>query len=340
MKVNSQRDISFKSIYTNRAVKKGLEFASDYGALFAATASVGFSMARPLAIWMTPKTERENRALAVSKSLSSSFTGFILAFGLSVPLGKSISKIDKHPEKFLSASSLEHYKGSFNNIRNSKAYEFGTQLFKLGLGALVAIPKSVIVAAGVPYIAKKLFIQKNEYVLKSDDSMNLNNKNKDSAVMFKARPTEKIARGIGKILDKKWFMEFADKYKDTNFPMHIAAITDTIATLSFLNQINKKKTIEENRKKTLMYNASISTGLCIAGSYITDKILDKPTQKFIEKYKRVNQNDKNVAKQIQGIKIVKPLLILGSIYYLIIPFISTFLAERTKNHNNKNIEKL
>lgn len=28
MKVNSNRDISFKSIYTNKALKKGLEFAA------------------------------------------------------------------------------------------------------------------------------------------------------------------------------------------------------------------------------------------------------------------------------------------------------------------------
>ena len=41
------------------------------------------------------------------------------------------------------------------------------------------------------------------------------------------------------------FKNFADKYKDTNFPMHIAAIRDTISTLSFLHQINKKK-IEKN----------------------------------------------------------------------------------------------
>ena len=100
MKVNSNRDISFKSIYTNRTIKKGLELAADNGALFSATAAVAFSTIRPISIWLTPKTEKENRKLAISKSVMSSLIGFGITLALSLPLSGAIKHIDKNPEKF------------------------------------------------------------------------------------------------------------------------------------------------------------------------------------------------------------------------------------------------
>ena len=49
-----------QSIYTNRFLKKGLEFASDNGALFVASASLALStIARPLAIMATPDTDKQ-----------------------------------------------------------------------------------------------------------------------------------------------------------------------------------------------------------------------------------------------------------------------------------------
>ena len=70
MKVNSGTNISFKSIYTNKVLKKGLEIAADNGVLFGASAAVAFSAVRPLSIWLAPKTDRENRIIAISKSIS------------------------------------------------------------------------------------------------------------------------------------------------------------------------------------------------------------------------------------------------------------------------------
>ena len=62
MKVNSNRDISFKSIYTNKALKKGLEFAAQDGAMFSATTILALSMlARPAAIALAPHTDKENK---------------------------------------------------------------------------------------------------------------------------------------------------------------------------------------------------------------------------------------------------------------------------------------
>ena len=319
MKVNKNRDISFKSIYTNRAVKKGLELASSNGALFGASATVAFSALRPLSIMCTPKTDKENRKIAAAKSVTSSLINFGLMLAFSVPLAASIKKIDNNPQKYLKKDTIKILKEKGKELTDSKGYVFGTQLFKLGIASLVAIPKAIMTASGLPYIVNAFSSKKEE------------NKN----ISFRGL-TDKTARGIGKALNNKKMINFADRFKDSNFPMHITAITDTIATMAFIQQANSSKKIEESRKKTLIYNAGISTGLSIAGGYTIDKLLDKPTNKFIEKYKKANKSDKNLAKQVQGIKIAKPFLILGTIYYILIPFISTFLAE--KADSNKGLK--
>ena len=51
---------------------------------------------------------------------------------------------------------------------------------------------------------------------------------------------------------------------------------------------------------------------------------------FIEKYKKINKKDPNLLKQIEGLKIAKPIIIAGLVYYIAIPLISTFMADRIK----------
>lgn len=317
MKVNSKRDISFKSIYTSKTVKKGFEFASTNGALFGASATVAFSAIRPISILLTPKTEKENRKIAAAKSITSSLINFILMLGVSIPLAASIKKIDKNPAAYLSSKSINNLKANERLLTESKGYEFATQLFKLGIASVVAIPKAVVTAAGMPYILNLMDSKKKN--TNNNISFKSNNKN---------LITEKTAKRIGKIINSDSLLKFVDRFKTSNFPMHITAITDTIATLAFMQQAAQSKKIEPERKNTLICNAGISTGLSIVGGYTIDRLLKKPTENFIKKYKEINKNDKNLIKQIQGIKIIKPFLILGIIYYILIPNISTFLAER------------
>lgn len=316
----SNRDISFKSIYTNSAVKKGLELASSNGALFGASATVAFSALRPLSIMCTPKTDKENRKIAAAKSVTSSLINFGLMLAVSLPLAKAIKKMDEKPLKYLKKETIKELKSGDKELTESKGYIFATQFFKLGIASVVAIPKAIMTASGIPYIVDSFSPKKN--------------KNKD--VSFHGL-SDKTAKGIGNTLNKNWMKKFTERYKDSNFPMHITALTDTISTIVFIQQAKKNKKIEETRKKALLYNAAISTGLSIAGGYTIDKLLDKPTENFIEKYKKINSGDKNLTKQIQGIRIAKPFLILGTIYYIFIPLISTFLAERADK--NRKIAK-
>ncbi len=326
MKVNSNRDISFTSVYTSKIVKKGLELAADNGALFAAGATVGFSAIRPLSIWLTPKTDKENRKLASAKSITSSLIGFGILLVLSTPLAKSIKKIDKNPEKYLNTKTITALKESGKDITNSKGYIFATQIFKLGLGTVAAIPKAIMTAAGIPYIMNLFDLKKENHKYKKETA-------NTHSVSFKSHNHNKTSSVISKVINKNSFQNFVNKFKDTNFPMHISAITDALATATFINQIKRNQNIKQERKKALEYNAGISTALCIGTGYIADKLLDKPVNSFIKKYQDINKGKHNLEKQIQGIRIAKPVLILGTIYYIIIPFISTFLAEKADSQN-------
>lgn len=308
MKVNS--NITFKGLYTNKTLKKGLELAADNGALFAASAMlVGSTVIRPAVIMATPNTDVENKKIACAKSYASSIASYLLMFALSKPLSNAIKKIDKNPSKYLAKDTISNLKEPHKSLVNSKPYILATQIFKLGSGLIAAAPKAMITATGVPYIMNTVFPQKQ------------NNPT------FKGK-NDKVVRKIGHIIDNKKIQDFSKKYQNSNFPMHITALTDILTTGIFVQQTYKNQKIDNNRKKTLAYNAEISTGLSLISAYTVDKALSKPTERFIEKFSKLNKGQPNLEKQIEGIKIAKPILILAGIYYTAIPLLSTFIADR------------
>ena len=315
MKVNS--NITFQGLYTNKTFKKGLEFAAENGALFSAATIFGCSVGvRPLSIWMTPHVDKENKKVLCAKSIASSLAGYLMMFGISKPVANSIKKIDKNPEKYLSSKTIQNLKEKNETLQYSKTYTFATQMFKLGLGVVTAIPKALLTVAGLPVIMKKAFPHKQE-----TNRQNINFKGKKDG----------LAKNIAKVINQDGMQKFSKKYKDSNFPMHIVALTDVLTTATFIHETNRSKKIEEKRKKTLAYNAAISTGLSILSGYIIDKLLDKPTEKFIQNFRKANKGLPNVEKQVEGIRIAKPILIMAGIYYTLIPFMSAFLSEKAEH---------
>lgn len=306
-------------IYNNKLLKKGLEFAADNGALFVATTSLVLStVARPIAIMSTPNTDKENKKYATAKSLASSAVGYGLMLCASLPLAKSIRRIDKNPAKYLKSTTINALKDSEKTLTKSKKYNFATQLFKLGLGFVIAVPKSVMTCALIPPFVSKIFHKKE----------------KDN--MYGTSPTfTGLTKTIGKIIDTSFVKNMAEKYHNTNFQQHIISMTDALATGTFIIQTAKSKKIEENRKKALMYNAGISTGLCICGGYAINSMTKKSTDKFIRNFREANKNSLKLEKYVEGIKIAKPAFILGSLYYIAIPLVSTFLADRFDSKKKK-----
>ncbi len=306
--------MNVQPIYNSRIFKKGLEFAANNGALFTATASLALStIARPVAILSAPKTDKENKKYACAKSLSSSAVGYLLMLGASMPVAKAVGKIDKNPSRYLKETTIKTLQAGGKSLLKSKRYKFATQLFKLGLGFVIAAPKAMLTCVLIPPIMDKIFPKK------------------DKNVTF----TGNLSKGIGKLIDSRFVQKMSEKFYNTRFEQHMICLTDLFATGIFIEQTKKNKKIEQERKKTLMYNAGISTGLCIGGSYIIDNMLKKPTEKFIEKFSSINKNSPKLEKYIEGIRIVKPALIMGGLYYIAIPFISTFWADRIPQSNLK-----
>jgi len=306
-------------------MKQTLKFASENSALFVAGTSLAFStFVRPVATLLTPKVDRENKILPFAKSVSSSLIGYVLMLGVSLPLARSIGKIDKNPLKYLKLSTIEALGDSKKNLEESKVYQFATQLFKLGLGFVIAVPKAFLTNRLIPPVMKTFF----------KDTESLDDAH-DKDLAF-AGSKDFIPNTIGKILDKEGLQKFAQKFKDTNFRMHIIALTDAFSTFVFARQVSKNDEIKDNKKKILINNAVISTALCIGLGYVLDKVFDKPAQGFIKRFSEVNKGDKNLPKYIEGIKLAKPALILGTIYYGIIPVISAFCADRIEKNKKIN----
>lgn len=306
-------------IYNNRIFKKGLEFAADKSSLFIATTSLALStVARPIAIMSTPKTDQENKKYACAKSLASSAVGYLIMLAPSLWVSNAIKKIHKNPTDYLKKETIKTLQAGEKTLQKSKRFTFATQLFNLGLGFLIAVPKSMLTCALIPPIMRKMF-NKQDHPQK-DPSF-----------------TGNLSKGIGKLIDTPAIQKLSEKFHNTNFEMHIMNLTDVLATTTFIARTKSSKKIEEHRKKALIYNVGISTGLSVAGGYVISKMLERPTQKFIKKFTEANKNSPKLEKYIEGIRIAKSSLILGGIYYIAIPLVATFLADRTdKNTTGTN----
>src|SRR5574344_330119 len=159
-KINS---LAFKGFYNSKILKKGLEFAAGNGSLFAAGTTLILSSAvRPAVILAAPKTDKKNKELACANSISSSIVGYLLMLGASLPLARSIKNIDNSPEKYLKNVTVAAFKSEEKVLEKSNKYIFATQLFKLGLGFIIAVPKSILTCAFIPPILSKIFPNKSE----------------------------------------------------------------------------------------------------------------------------------------------------------------------------------
>ena len=317
MKVNSinNRDISFNGFYNSSALKKTLAFAENNGALFMSATSLALSgFVRPASILSAPKTDRENKRLACSKSIVSTFLDFIITFAISVPIVNAIGAISKNPQKYLNSETVKYIKQNCKNIEDSRVYTFLNQLFKLGIGLAIAAPKAILNAAGTPYVMNSVF----------SDTPSDKNKNP----VFKGSEENKLAKLMGKFFDNKNVLKFAEKNQNSNYPLHITALKDALTTGVFAAEIGRSNKIKNDRKGPLIYNSILSTILCIASAYGIDSLTKNFDKKFTQKFANANKSDLNLKKYLDGYKIVKPTIIMGILYYLLIPVISTYFAER------------
>ena len=320
-------------ILTNKTVLKGLEKISEHGTSFAAGTSLVMSLGvRPLAIMATPDTEKENKQYAASNSICSGLIKFALVEAVALPIENAVKKIDKNPEKFLKSLTIEKLGKGKSEFAASRSYKLLTQTIKLSAGFITAIPKSILTIALIPVVMDKLFLNKKTSVQNPAENMNTPNyvEKPSSKVFFTGNFTNRVAKGLAKIIDNKKVQNFSIKYQenDKDIAKHITAATDTLLTTTAVIQTNKSNKIKENRKQALNYNNIISTAITIVGGYCVDGLVKKPAEKFVEKFKKLNTGDPKLAKYVEGINILRPAIIFAAIYYGILPIFSTYISEK------------
>lgn len=320
MQVNSlsPNNPNFTGALNNKFLLKGLEKISEHGMTVGAGTSLIMSLGvRPLAIQATPDVEKENKQYAIANSVCSGIIKFGMVEALALPIENAVKKIDQNPRKYL--------KNSPKTFVKSRSYELGTQIMKLGTGLVTAIPKSMLTIALIPVIMDKIFnIRPNDDKKKGTSPKPPENKD----LSFKGKSP--IAAGIGKVLDNKSVRKLLKKYEnqDKDIAKHLSAGTDILLTSSFAWQTNKSDKIKENRKKALIYNNVIATGITLAGGYGVDSLVKEKSAKFVERFAKANKGDPKLHKYIEGINIVRPALIFAAIYYGILPIFSTYMAEK------------
>ena len=313
---------------TNKSTLKCLEKISEHGTSFVAgTSFVMSTTIRPLAISLTPDTQKENKNYAIANSFGSGIVKFAMVEAVALPIENAIKKIDKNPNKYLNSKTLKHLAKSPEKISTSKAYKFMTQFMKLGAGLFMAIPKSFLTVALIPLFLTNQSIDKKP-----------NNKNTYQDITFTGKISNSMPKFIAKIINNEHLQNLAIKHQtqDKNLSKYMSATTDTILTGSAAMLINKSDKIEKDRKKPLIYNNLISTAITIIAGLTLDKAISKAGSNLVEKFEHLNLHNPKLPKFIEGINILRPTLIFAGIYYGILPIFSTFIAEKTDNFINKS----
>ena len=323
-------------ILTNKTFLKCLEKVSEHSTSVAAGTSLLMSVTlRPLAIMTTPDTEKENKQYAASNSICSGLIKFALVEAVALPIENAVKKIDKNPENYLKKLTINRLGKNPENLANSKSYKLLTQILKLSAGFLTAVPKSMFTIALIPIVMDRLFKNKNvNNNLKPAVCTEQSSQKPNGKIFFTGSITDKVAKGLGRIIDNKKVQNFALKYQgnDKDIAKHITAATDTLLTATAVVQTNKSTKIKENRKQALNYNNIISTVITIVGGYFVDGLIKKPAGKFVEKFKKLNAGNPNLAKCVEGINILRPAIIFATIYYGVLPVFSTYLSEKTDKY--------
>lgn len=319
--MNIKNTPSFKGAMNNKFLLSGLKKISEHGTSFIAGTSLVMSCGvRTFSIMKTPGIDKENKQYLAANSVCSGLVKFAMVEAVALPIENIIKKIDKNPEKYLKKSAFSAYCAGVKNLAESKSYRFITQIFKQSTGAVMAIPKSLLTVALIPFMAE-IFRPKTQ-----KKKQNVQSPSKHPSFKHKEYFTTLTAR----ILSLKPVVKFANKYHkaEKDISKHITAFTDVLLTGSSAVSIAKSRDIKEKRKKPLIFNNIISTTMTLLLGYGLDGAAKTGTGKFIKKFSEVNKHDVNLPKYIEGINILRPTLIFAFVYYGLLPIFSAYSAEK------------
>ena len=152
--------------------------------------------------------------------------------------------------------------------------------------------------------------------------------------------TDNLAVGMGKVLNSEPIIRFSEKFHNTNIADYIFKASGILLSSFVMFKTLTSDKIEEKRKLPLALNTGVSCAVATVSGLFVDKLLDKPVDNVIKKFKLVNSNTPNIHKLVDGIKVMKSALLFGTIYRFVVPVLATVVAEKIVNSKNeKNIKK-
>ncbi len=349
MRVNKyDNSLNFKGVMNNKFLLKGLESVANHPATFVSATSLAMALAvRPIAIAITPSVKKENKQYAAANSIASGLIKFGIVEAVALPIEKAINNIDKNPDKFLKKETIDVLKEKGKTLADSKNYGILTQLIKLSSNLFMSTPKSILTVALIPVIMNGLFAKKKDKININDNRFSQLHTKSDSNIFSNMTPSFKgvstnTTKLVSKIIDNKNVQNFVIKhnFNPENVARNMSVITDVVLTASSAIRTMKSNKIKEERKRPLIYNNIISTGLSVLGGCYLDKLAQKGSKNFIAKFTEANKNDPKLAKYIQGLNVVRPTLIFAIVYYGILPMFSSFFAEKLDNIQQKHCNKI
>lgn len=316
MRINQIKNAqNFNGLYNNKILLSSLECIADHGASFATGVSFLSAVAlRPLAISMTPKADKENKKYLSIDSISSGIVKLGVALGFSLPIECAVKKIKENPQQFLKNETIQ------NLSKND--FDFLAQTIKLGSNLLSSIPKSVAAVALIPFFANLFKKEKEKKVIQRQSFNEFRQQ-----VSFKGDLTTEI---ISSVMESKKAQNFVIKHsKDAkNIARNTSVLTDIVLTASSVIATSASKKIEKEKKKPLIANKLLSSGISIFAGCAIDELIQKIGAGFGEKLKTANINDKKLSKYLEGLNIARPTIIFALLYYGIIPVITTYLSDK------------
>ena len=330
--INKEHKQSFQGSFLNsKKLLKVLKFASDKGALVTSGTTVVFSaVLRPSVTMLTPNTPERDKKYSAAKSIASAAAVFLTTGLLSGKVNKGLEKITKNTDKYLTNKTIENLKDGAKNLKLSKKYETLEQIIRLSPEVLTVVPKLFLTSALISPIADFIIKKRDS---KSEKEGNLKQNTKQS---FQGNSGKKTAEIISKIMNNKKIQDFAGEIKNKKFIEGAIYIKDIIATGVFSGFVKINKTIDQKDKTNLIANTVVSTAVSILGAIAIDALFKKPIENLKKQFEIANKGDINMGKYLNGAKIIKSSIILGTIYYGIIPIIATYAGSRISNNRNVN----
>lgn len=339
MKINPtpKNKPNFTGFLNNKVTLNALEKIADHSASFTLGASFLGAMAlRPLAISLTPKTNKENKKYASLNSISSATAKLLIAETIALPVENAIKKINENPKNFLNKDTFENF------YSDKKSYNFLTQTIKQSANIISALPKSYLTVALIPILADKFFNKKEKK--ETINPMIFQGGEKFSSfqnISFQSKKIGLFESGVSKLINSETLQNFSKNHSSNaaNITRNFSILGDVLLTGASIFHTKKSKKIKEERKNPLIYNNLLSTAFSILFGCGLDKLIQKGTKKSIENFKLLNKNNPKLNKYIDGINVLRPTVAFALVYYGILPVITTYFADKIdENLNQKKSE--